>query len=279
MQAPIPYPMVENTTTAKGSHRLVVAVALIALVAVSAASVVLIMQDNNTIANLNAKNDLLTGQLYSTRVNLIATSRDLNQAKQNISALEKVKVGLEAQIEALRLNVTKLSAENSNLSKYVAFQKDLIGRLEIQLSTDNAAISQLNQQVSSLESQVSSLESTISLSQSTVELSTTTLSIGPPQTITSFVAQYAGFVVVHVTYSSNPSDLGLQLVNDFSPPMSNYMSFLYIPGVNYYYYLYSTSGSFIPTYVLPVLPGTVDINLATFSGAYQTVTVSVTYYY
>ena len=209
----------------------------IALLVVVAGFVVYLVLSLGTISDRNASVSDLQGQVTS--------------ARSQIS-------DLQAQVSSVKSELSSIKAQVSSLQNDASTYKSQISTLQSQLSSANA-------QVSSLQSQNSSLQSIVSLSKSQTLVNQLTLNQGASETslVVSFQADYAGYIVVSGTSTTNS---GYISVLDTWPnyPFNGY-SYEFGTGMNR---------------TILVMPGTVRVSFGngnTSNGA--TATLTVTYYY
>ena len=209
----------------------------IALLVVVAAFVVYLVLSLGTISDRNASVSDLQGQVTS--------------ARSQIS-------DLQAQVSSVKSELSSIKAQVSSLQNDASTYKSQISTLQSQLSSASA-------QVSSLQSQNSSLQSIVSLSKSQTLVNMLTVNQGPGEIslVVSFQADYAGYIVVSGTSTTNS---GYISVLDTWPnyPFNGY-SYEFGTGMNR---------------TILVMPGTVRVSFGngnTSNGA--TATLTVTYYY
>ncbi len=145
-----------------------------------------------------------------------------------------------------------------------------VRRLEVQVSNGGSDVSGLQNEVISLRSnlegaqaQLSSLEKIVSLSLSSTPANSVTInqSAGQSTQVTSFTAQYAGYIVVSGTTTTTKG-------------------FIRVSGTFAGYPGYTQDFASGATLVIPVLPGTVTVHFGNnnaLNGA--SATISVKYYY
>jgi hypothetical protein len=148
-------------------------------------------------------------------------------------------------------------------------------------------ISTLQNQTSSLKSQISSLQKIVGLNNSITEVTATSFVTGPDGRIqvASFVAKYAGYVVITETTASDPANEGPEVEIIFTSATNTHSSYdaICLPYCGYFY-AFSSSNVTMPvpssnSIAIPVTPGTITIYLDTSDTTSQYATLSVIYYY
>src|SRR3990172_3506954 len=172
---------------------------------------------------------------------------------------------LQGQVTSARSQISDLQAQVSSVKSELSSIKAQVSSLQNDASTYKSQISTLQSQLSSANAQVASLQSLVSLSKSQTLVNMLTVNQGPGEIslVVSFQADYAGYIVVSGTSTTNS---GYISVLDTWPnyPFNGY-SYEFGTGMNR---------------TILVMPGTVRVSFGngnTSNGA--TATLTVTYYY
>jgi chaperonin cofactor prefoldin len=222
---------------------------------------------------------------------ILSQSTKISSLNQTVSSQASQLASQAQQIASDNAKISNDTSEINNLTSTISSLQSKIAALNGQLISDQSKITQLQSlisayqsqiatlqnQIASLQIQVSSLEAIAGLTETTIETPTSSFSTGDNGLvqIAGFTADYAGYVSVTVSSASDPTNEGLQVLIEFAPSVSSSYSGIYIPGSQNFYPFSSSS----ETDVIPVVPGTVLVYLATSDITSQTATLSVTYYY
>jgi chaperonin cofactor prefoldin len=219
-----------------------------------------------------------SSEISSLNQTAASQSSQLGVQAQQIAS-DNAKISSDtSEITNLTSTVSSLQARISTLNGQVSSDQSQITQLESQVSSYQSQISTLQSQVSSLQSQVSSLEAVTGLTESTLETNAQSFNTGTSGgvQITSFTANYAGYVAVTVTAASDPTNEGPEVDVVFASSVhSPSYSGIDMPSSGFFYPFSSSS----ETISVPVAPGTVTVYLETSDITAQTATVSVVYYY
>jgi uncharacterized protein YlxW (UPF0749 family) len=208
------------------------------------------------------KVSLLQGRLSSANAQVSSLQEENSAYESQVSSLQEENSAYESQVASLQ---RQLSSSQSD------FQAQ-ISQLENQLSSANSRVSSLTNensayksQVASLLSQNSDLQSIVNLSESSTMANRVTVNqaAGQSSSIVSFLANYAGYVIVSGT--STTTNGYLLVTNSFSGYPYNSTKYAFGTGA---------------ARTIPVLPGTVRVyfgNSNLIGGA--TATISVVYLY
>ena len=244
----------------------------IALLVVVAAFVVYLVLSLGTISDRNASVSDLQGQVTSARsqisdlqAQVSSVKSELSSIKAQVSSLQNDASTYKSQISTLQSQLSSANAQVASLQSQLSSANAQVASLQSQLSSANAQVASLQSQLSSANAQVASLQSIVSLSKSQTLVNMLTVNQGPGEIslVVSFQADYAGYIVVSGTSTTNS---GYISVLDTWPnyPFNGY-SYEFGTGMNR---------------TILVMPGTVRVSFGngnTSNGA--TATLTVTYYY
>jgi chaperonin cofactor prefoldin len=186
------------------------------------------------------------------------TSNTVSNLQSRISGSQVKVSSLQSELSSVNAQILDLQRENSGVNAQVA-------SLNSQISSLNNQLSSLNSQISSLQTQNTDLQSIINLNKSEIIANQKTINqeANRSSLIVSFVAKYAGYIIVSGT--STTSTGYIDVTDSFN-------SYPY----NDNHYTFGTGA----TRLIPILPGTVSVYFAspsTITGA--TATLTVTYVY
>ena len=210
----------------------------------------IISQRNLTIATQQAESVSLNSQITSLENGLTTASSTI--------------ASLQGQLSSTQSQLTSANAQILSLGNDLSAGKSQIANLQSQVSSYQNQASSYQNQVATLQSQNNDLQNIVNLAAYAAQASSVPISqaAGQMSPVTSFTANYAGYIVVS---GSSSSGSGYVRVTD------TYSSYPY----NSYNYPFSTSGSVI----VPVLPGTITVYYGNNDAAAVTATISVMYYY
>jgi TolA-binding protein len=209
----------------------------------------------------------------------------ISTLQDEIKAKNATIVSLQGQIQT---DVTKIKLLNATVvadALQIATLQSQVSTYQSQISTLNGQVSSLQGQVTSLQTQVSSLQIQVSLLQSITSLSKTTNVVSNITvtetasdlfpTIASYIAQYAGYLVVS---GSTNAPNGFFLVDQTIAGTEYSGHFEYGPVVSSSGTLgYYVSGSF--SLAIPVSAGSLTLHFASNDNTYDSATVTVTFVY
>lgn len=219
-----------------------------------------------------------TGTISSKDRTISSQSAQLSNDVAQISADEASVTNLTSTVASLRQTVAADSAEVSSLTAGYTRANGTIATLNSQITSLNAQIASDNSQIAALQSQVTSLQaiSTLSSNEALVTSQLFTTNSSGLLELGSFTTQYAGYLSITATSSSDPANVGCFVDNTFAANvLSPDFSGIVIPGGGFFLVF----GSIPATLVFPVTPGTVAVYLATADLTAQNATVAVTYFY
>jgi hypothetical protein len=189
---------------------------------------------------------------------------DLATAQSNLSQSN-------ADLAAAQQNLNTVLDDRDLILKQLDETEDDLTAAQDQLESANSLITTLQSQVTTLESQVTPLQNQIDQLQDITDLSLYSVKAdavtihqisGATSNIVSFIADYAGYIVVSGT--STTVDGYIYLTASFE-------------GYPYdYYKLYFSTGT---TLKIPVLPGTINVYFINSDLLGATAVITVTYYY
>jgi uncharacterized protein YlxW (UPF0749 family) len=218
------------------------------------------IQTTNIISQRNLT--ITTQQVESVSLNSQITSLEngLTTASSTIASLQ-------GQLSSTQSQLTSANAQILSLGNDLSAGKSQIANLQSQVSSYQNQVFSYQTQIATLQSQQSQnneLQNIVNLAAYAAEASSVPVSqaAGQMSQVTSFTANYAGYIVVS---GSSSSGSGYVRVTD------TYSSYPY----NSYNYPFSTSGSVF----VPVLPGTITVYYGNNDAAAVTATISVMYYY
>ena len=214
------------------------------------------LQSSSTISGLDQKISSQQGQITADNAKI----SDLNQTI----------ISLQSQVATDESRINSITAKDLQANQTIA-------SLDSQVSSLNAQITTYQSQVTSLQNQVCSLQAIGSLTSTEHLVSAQTFNTGTSGqvTVTTFTAQYAGYVLVSVSSASDPTNEGPEVFLSFSSGVQGDYGSMTIPTQGYFI-PFSSSVNALP---VPVVPGTVTVYLDTADTTAQTATLTVVYYY
>ena len=220
----------------------------------------MISQRNLTIAAQKVESVSLNSQITSLENGLTTASSTMASLQGQLSSTQSQLTSANAQILSLGNDLSAGKSQIANLQSQVSSYQNQVVTLQNQASQAFSYQSQ----VATLQSQNTDLQNIVNLAAYAAEASSFPISqaAGQMSPVTSFTANYAGYIVVS---GSSSSGSGYVRVTD------TYSSYPY----NSYNYPFSTSGSVF----VPVLPGTITVYYGNTDAAAVTATISVMYYY
>jgi septal ring factor EnvC (AmiA/AmiB activator) len=208
--------------------------------------------------------DAAVKEANDLRDQLSEVQDDLTTAQDNLSQSN-------ADLAAAQQNLNNVLDDRDLILKQLEETEADLTSAQDQLESVDSLITSLQSQVTTLESQVTPLQSQIDQLQEIIDLSlysteadavTVHQISGASSNIVSFIADYAGYIVVSGT--STTVDGYIYLTASFEGYPYNY------------YKLYFSTGT---TLRIPVLPGTINVYLSNTNPVGLTATITVTYYY
>ena len=171
--------------------------------------------------------------------------------------------------------ITSITAKDQQANKTISSLNSEVSTLDSQISSLNTQISTDMSQMISLQNQVADLQAISSLqSKQTVVSSKSVTDLGETN-VTTFTADYAGYVLVTVSAASDYANEGTGVYLVFASSVQGHYSAMVIPAKGYF-----EGFSGVPDALpLPVVPGTVTVYLDSVDSTAQTATVTVVYFY
>jgi len=214
------------------------------------------------------------GIVTTLEANVTATARTLNQDKGQLANLTATINSDQSKIAALESGYSQANSSVASLEAQVSPLKAQVSSLQNQVTSLDTQVTGLQTQLTSLQSQVTQLTSIATLGQSSIRASQQFVSIPSisNQVVSSFTANYSGYVVVSMTTISDIAEVEAGVIDVFAPSVisGQYPSELVGP------YSFTT----IPDQlVFPVTPGSITVYLSNASANSENATVTVTYYY
>jgi chaperonin cofactor prefoldin len=187
------------------------------------------------------------------------------QTSNTVSNLQSHLSGSQAKVSSLQSELSSANAQILDLQRENSSAANAQVALNSQISTLNIQLSSLNSQISTLQNQNNDLQSIINLNKSEIKANQVTINqkANESSLIVSFVAKYAGYIIVSGTSTTTTGYL------DVTDSFSGYP-------YNDTHYTFGTGA----LRIIPILPGTVSVYFAspsTITGA--TATITVTYVY
>jgi hypothetical protein len=127
----------------------------------------------------------------------------------------------------------------------------------------------------SLQNQVADLQAISNLQSSQTIVSSQSVTVLGEANVTTFTANYAGYVLVTVSAASDYANEGIGVHLTFASNVQGNYGGMWIPAKGYSEEL----GSVPDALPLPVVPGTVTVYIGSADSTAQTATVTVVYYY
>ena len=186
--------------------------------------------------------------------------------------------GLTSTVASLQQTLNAANARLSSLTAGYAKANSTIDALNAQVTSISAEIASDTAQITSLQQEVSSLQAIATLAQFTVLVSSQQVFTNASgiALLDNFTANYAGYVTVTASASSDPANVGAFTDQTFSAAINSPdFTGIAIPAGGFYFPFNSVPS----TIVFPVLPGSVAVYLVTSDATAQSATVTVTYYY
>lgn len=206
--------------------------------------------------------------------------------EQNVSSLSSQKATLEtqitsdqAQITADEANITALTSQRNSLQAQLTQADANVTALTAQVASVNSQLASLNSQVTQLQTQVTQLTAITSLTESKVEQATSIFTMPAATsteygavTVTSFTAQYSGYILMQVAAATNASATGPEVLDSYAASLNS----ITFTGI----YIGPYSFEAVPgTLIIPVTPGVITVYLLNAAEAQETATLTVTYYW
>ena len=207
--------------------------------------------------------------------NLTSTVASL---RQTVAADNSQIASLNARIASLTAGYTKANGTITSLDSQISALNSQVSSLNVQVSTLNSQITSDTSQITALQAQVSSLQAIAQLSsnQALVKSQLFVTNSSGLSKLDAFTAQYAGYVLIVSTASSDANHTGCFVdmsfgANVISPEFGG----ITIPGGGGFFIFFTNPSAL----VFPVTPGTVTVYLATADATPQNATLSITYVY
>jgi uncharacterized protein YlxW (UPF0749 family) len=202
--------------------------------------------------------------IAAQKVESVSLNSQITSLENGLTTASSTIASLQGQLSSTQSQLTSANAQILSLGNDLSAGKSQIANLQSQVSSYQNQASSYQNQVATLQSQNNDLQNIVNLAAYAAQASSVPISqaAGQMSPVTSFTANYAGYIVVS---GSSSSGSGYVRVTD------TYSSYPY----NSYNYPFSTSGSVF----VPVLPGTITVYYGNNDAAAVTATISVMYYY
>jgi uncharacterized coiled-coil protein SlyX len=212
--------------------------------------------------------------ITSLEANLTAATKSLNGDSAQVANLTATIAADQSQIAAIESGYSQANGTIATLETSVTPLQAQVASLQKQVAGFTTQIAGLQTQVSSLQSQVTQLTSIATLGQGSIRLSQQFVGVASisSQVVTSFVANYSGYVTVSMSTISDIAEVQAGVIIVFAPSVisGQYSSEPVGP------YSFTTVPDQL---VFPVTPGDITVYLANAASSPQNATVTVTYYY
>jgi uncharacterized protein YlxW (UPF0749 family) len=202
--------------------------------------------------------------IAAQKIESVSLNSQITSLENGLTTASSTIASLQGQLSSTQSQLTSANAQILSLGNDLSAGKSQIANLQSQVSSYQNQASSYQNQVATLQSQNNDLQNIVNLAAYAAQASSVPISqaAGQMSPVTSFTANYAGYIVVS---GSSSSGSGYVRVTD------TYSSYPY----NSYNYSFSTSGSVF----VPVLPGTITVYYGNTDAAAVTATISVMYYY